>query len=402
MKMKILIVFLLLGLLSSCNFPLAPNTALPSATLPSPTLAQPTPTAEPTEAPTCLQGGSQVEINAALHGPQQEAVLCPNAVFSLSGPVVFTAAGQKVYTQGQPVDDTRAVLRITSPDLTSAVVMRDIDHAELAYVIIDGNRTGLGAKGGDALIYAGGYSTGQIISHNIIRNTRSWSSLHLIEGGSDRPCTDALIEENDVGPAGNSDNWADGISLACTKSTVRNNRITDATDGGIVIFGAPGSIIEGNRITAQTRTLLGGINLVDYAPYDGNYSGTIVRNNTIDAAGAVIRIGLGMGQFVWGCFPSTDATPPFYGATVVNNTLQGDHMQYGYLVDGVKDWTVAENIDNAKHSGAPSQDCGGVLASAPGGFQYDPARSEGNFQAEFAAAHLDLALWAIKDPQPGQ
>lgn len=402
MKTRFLISVLLLGMLSACNSVSTSNTPTSLPAVPSQTQPQPTLAAEPTEGSTCLNGGSQVDINAALHGPKQEAVLCPNAVFSLTGPVVFNKAGQKVYTQGQPVDDSRAVLRITSPDLTSAVVMRDIDRAELSYVIIDGNRIGLGAKGGDALIYAGGYSTGQIVSHNVIRNTRSWSSLHLIEGGADQPCVSALIEDNDIGPAGNSDNWADGISLACTKSTVRNNRITDATDGGIVIFGAPGSIIENNKITAQTRTLLGGINLVDFAPYQGNYTGTIVRNNTIDAAGAVIRIGLGMGQYVWGCFPSNDATPSFYGATVMNNTLQGDHMQYGYLIDGVKDWTVTENIDNAKHSGNPTQDCGGVVATAPGGFQYNPARAQGSFQPEFNAAHLNLALWAIKDPLPGK
>jgi hypothetical protein len=402
MRIKILIVFLLFGLLSACNFPLSSQTTALPPTASNPTVSEPTLTTEPTEIPTCLQGGSQVEINNALHGSQQEAVLCPNAVFSLTGPVVFNKAGQKVYTQGQPVDETRAILRITSPDLTSAVVMRDIDHAELSYVAIDGNRIGLGAKGGDALIYAGGFSTGQVISHNVILNTRSWSSLHLIEGGADRPCANALVEENEIGPAGNSDNWADGISLACTKSTVRNNRITDATDGGIVIFGAPGSVIEGNVVRAQTRTLLGGINMVDYAPYNGNYSGTIVRNNIIDAAGAVIRIGLGMGQYVWGCFPANDTTPLFYGASVTSNTLQGDHMQYGYLINGVKNWTVSDNIDNAKHTGKPTQDCGGEIASAPSGFQYDPTRSEGTFQEEFTAAKLDLALWAIKEPLPGQ
>lgn len=75
------------------------------------------------------------------------------------------------------------------------------------------------------------------------------------------------MENNESGPAGNSnETWADGISLACTNSTVRNNLIIDAPDGGIVIFGAPGSIIEGNIIRAETRTLLGGITMVDYDP----------------------------------------------------------------------------------------------------------------------------------------
>jgi hypothetical protein len=74
----------------------------------------------------------------------------------------------------------------------------------------------------------------------------------------------------ELGPAGQPDGtWADGISLACTDSVVRNNTIVDATDGAIVIFAAPGSIIEDNVIRAETRTLLGGIKLVDYAVYGG-------------------------------------------------------------------------------------------------------------------------------------
>lgn len=40
--------------------------------------------------------------------------------------------------------------------------------------------------------------------------------------------------------------WADGISLSCKGSTVFNNTIIGATDGGIVVFGSPGSWVHGN------------------------------------------------------------------------------------------------------------------------------------------------------------
>jgi parallel beta-helix repeat protein len=61
-------------------------------------------------------------------------------------------------------------------------------------------------------------------------------------------------------PAGALTQWADGISLSCANSTVYNNTIVDATDGGIVIFGAPYSVVRENRIRAATRVMLGGIN----------------------------------------------------------------------------------------------------------------------------------------------
>jgi parallel beta-helix repeat protein len=322
-------------------------------------------------------------------------------VFELTGPVVFTAADQQVYTEGLPSDDARATLRIVAPGLATAVRMRDHDFALLSNVIVDGNRTNLGPLSDDALIYAGGYSVGQIIAGNRITDPRSWSALQVIQGHSDsQPCARALVENNEIGPAGTSDDmqWADGISFTCTDSTVRNNVITDATDGGIVIFGAPGSTIEGNTVRAESRTLLGGINMVDDSTYGGSYAGTIVRNNIIDASGAVIRIGLGMGPRVWGCFGANEPGHVVTGGTVTGNTLTGAHMQYGYAMDGVADWTVTGNIDEATHTGQPSQACGNLLASAPAGFQYNSARSQGTFQPEFAEARLDLALWAVVSP----
>jgi hypothetical protein len=63
---------------------------------------------------------------------------------------------------------------------------------------------------------------------------------------------------------------------------------------------------------------------------------------------------------------------------------------------------VTGNIDQATHSGAPSVDCSGVVASAPTGFQYNPKRAQGTFQPEFKLAKLDLALWAIVAPRPGE
>ena len=178
-------------------------------------------------------------------------------------------------------------------DILCDVVLRN--------VIIDGSRPIFGHQRGEALIRAGGNVSGQVIRDVKAFETRSWSILHLFEGGDPR-CTGAIVENNELGPAGQPDGtWADGISLACANSTVRNNTIVDATDGAIVIFAAPGSIVEDNVIRANTRTLLGGINMVDYGVHEGSYTNTRVRRNVIDAAGAVIRIGMGMGWRVWVC-----------------------------------------------------------------------------------------------------
>jgi len=396
---KSALVVILFANLAGCTLPTSASQA-----------ATQEPTGVPTGVPTateppCIPSGDQSAINARLKAPDAVANLCPGAVFELSAAVRINADGQQIYTEGLPTDDTRAVLRIASGDLTTAVLMRDYDDAVLSNVVVDGNRGKLGPARGDALIYAGGFSDGQIIRANKIMDTRSWSSLQLIEGVSDgEPCTNALVEDNQIGPAGTSEEmkWADGISLACTFTMVRANVITDATDGAIVVFGAPGSVISNNTIRAETRTLLGGINMVDSQLYDGKYTRTVVSDNIIDASGAVIRIGLGMGPQVWSCLPSNSTEGPVTGGTVTGNTLRGDHMQYGFVADGVADWTVTGNIDQAKHSGKPSVDCDGRLASAPAGFLYNPARAQGVFQPEFVPGQLDLALWAIVSPRPGQ
>ncbi len=309
-------------------------TRLPT-TEPSPT-TKPLPTQEP-----CLESGDQNSINARLKWGGSEVMLCQDAVFELTGPVIINSSRQKIYTEGYPEDDHRAVLRISSESLTVAIIMRDHDDVIISNVIIDGNRPNLGYRDGEALVAAGGDVKGQVIRAVKITEPRSWSALHLVE-----PCTEALIENNEIGPAGMSDRtWADGISLACTNSIVRNNLIVDATDGAIVIFAATGSIIENNIIRAETRTLLGGIHMVESRLLNGDYTGTIVRNNVIEAVGAVIRIALPMGPRVWLCLDPGETIPTAFGGTVINNILRGEMMQYGFAADGVRNWTVLDNID---------------------------------------------------------
>lgn len=104
---------------------------------------------------------------------------------------------------------------------------------------------------------------------------------------------------------GNMQYWADGISVACADSHVHGNWVHGATDGGIVLFGAPGTLVENNTVWVGDNTQLGGIvrlffcintgcqfsycehtrqltqNMVDINPWGGNYTGTVVRNNTI-------------------------------------------------------------------------------------------------------------------------
>ncbi|MBI4539588.1 MAG: right-handed parallel beta-helix repeat-containing protein [Gemmatimonadetes bacterium] len=355
----------------------------------------------------CIPSGDQSAINQVLTRVGAHAVLCPGAVFELKGPVVFTSDSQQVYTEGLPTDDRRAILRIAEDSVWMAVDMTRASHAVLSNVIVDGNRPQLGRYTGPGdqfgnthgMIVAGvSPTTGQIIRQIKALESRDWTVLHVIGG-----CTNALIEENEIGPSGVAGGeWSDGIAHGCNDSVVRKNTVTDATDVGIVIFGAEGSVIEDNVIRARTRTLLTGIGMADILGYGGNFTNVRVRRNVIDAQGDTIRVGMLMGRRVFVCIPEERVAeePRLYGAIITDNRLEGDYMQYGFAVDGVRDWTVTGNIDNARHSGTPSLACNGQMPSPPAGFQKYSPRADGQFQAEFKEAYLHGALHSVMPPRP--
>jgi len=355
-----------------------------------------TPTSSPTPQPTCIPSGDQSDIQSALTGAGAAAVLCQNAVFNLTETIFFTESGQEIYTEGFPTGLERAVLRLASPSITTAVNGLGVSGAKLENVIVDGNRPNLGFVPpppiGEALIWFGGsFASGQVIDHVKAYEPRSWSTIQIHEGPSNS-CSGATITNNEIGPAGQPDGtWADGISLSCRNSTVSGNTIVDATDGGIVVFGAPGSTISGNTIQAVTRSLLGGIAMVDYKPYDGDFTGTVVTGNTIAATGAQIKVAVGMGPRVWACPGPQWPAGPVRGGTVSNNSLFGAFMGYGFVADGVTDWTVSGNVSHATHSGAPGGGCGQTPAP-PGPFLKHGVHSAGSFQPEFQEAYVESLL----------
>ena len=355
-------------------------------------------------ASSCIASGTDANINAALVGTGAQAVLCPGAVFELSNSITFTAPNQEIYTQGMPTGTTRAILRVDSSSLSTAVQGNGEPGAVVENIQVDGNRPNLGySSTGGALLEMGGAGTGQTVQNIYAHDTRSWSTLHFIEGAvtnSVPQCQNGQILNNQIGPAGNpglpgvTGGWADGISMACGDTTVKGNTVTDATDGGIVIFGAPGSTVEDNTVIAATQQMFGGINMVDYGPMNGNYTGTLVTQNTIDAKGALIKVGIGMGQQVWNCTTGTN-----YGATVTDNTLEGAYMGYGYPVNGVSDWTVTGNVDDSSHVG--TQTAGGCFgspaASQPAGFQVQ-VQSGSTLQSQYTSAELTNLLGSLNGP----
>ena len=192
--------------------------------------------------------------------------------------------------------------------------------------------------------------------------------MHLSESGqTDNPCTNVTVTNNDIGPcgqegkdaAGNAQ-WSDGISFACRDSLVAQNtvsphmsiakvstdldfkQVTGSTDGGIVLFNAPGTTVTGNTITSSaTESGFGAINLVDYlAVYEGSYAGVVVSQNTI-TGDKLFNAGIAIGGCAWsfGVCSYILSGP----ATIEDNTFSG-HISFPIGVNG---WTGGLTVEKS-------------------------------------------------------
>jgi len=321
-------------------------------------------------------------LNSALNSSGSGYILslCPNKQYLIEAPILFAAPNQEISTVGYPTDDSRAILVVNGPVAngqghTTAVdgTCTNCSGVKLRNVQINGARAGGPPTGGGANIEMGGPNSNQLIEYVHSFDPRSWSCLHIAEGGL--LCNNAVVQNNDIGPCGSDafQQWADGISVSCRSAIVRNNMVNNPTDGGIVLFGSPGSLVENNTIWVENRTLLGGINMVDVLPWGGNYTGTVVQNNTIlggfatdsnsatQADGAnvddvIIKMGIAIGPQTWfGDFFGANVSS---SGTVLNNRLSGA-FGYGIAITSAQNFTVEGNalFGNTSFIGARGPNC---------------------------------------------
>ncbi|KAL0242265.1 hypothetical protein I308_105894 [Cryptococcus tetragattii IND107] len=326
-------------------------------------------------APACVRFADYDSINQMFidGGPGTKVLLCPNRLYRLSGPIIFTAADQEIATYGHPTGSERAVLRVEGRNTATAIQgdCRRCARVSVKNLVVDGNRKKLGRMRdfelATGLVVLGG-NEGQTIQNCWIKNPRGFTAIHIREGDK-LQCTGARVEKNDIGPVGEEYDperdgedpemsslgrpLADGVSIACRDSFIRDNTFRDNTDAAIVIYGSPGTLVHANHIFAQTLSAMAGILMVDSTPFDGDYTGTVVKSNIIDAVSRTIRVGIGIGPTVW----SDDTETILTGGSVIGNGLKGRYMGYGIAAAGLKQWTIKDNWDEAKHEGRKSARC---------------------------------------------
>ena len=196
-------------------------------------------------------------------------------IYEISKPLRFTTPGQSITTRGATRLSQYAVLRLAAADCGQIVHGNQVPDIVLERVVLDGNRDALSdgkaEKLSTPLVYFGGAGAKrQTVRHCVLTGTRTWSTFQLHEGAEDLTVESNIILGAGTDPRGNGREarergfaWSDGISCAARRTRLRDNLVIDATDGAIVLFGAPGSIVEDNVIATISRESLGAINMVD-------------------------------------------------------------------------------------------------------------------------------------------
>lgn len=346
----------------------------------------------------------------------EDLVLKKGAVYDISTTLRYKKAGQKIYTKGARYPSDYATLKLANTNLMMLIDGSGVADAVLERVICDGDRYHLsvvpkpriGGGGQPALVHFGAKGGDrQIVRECVFMNTRTWSTLKMHEGANGMLTENNLFFGAGVDPRGNGRDllevpfgWADAVSCAARDSLIRNNLIIDPTDVGVVLYGAPGTVVEENAISSVSRESLGGINLVDalaYYAFPGNtnlidYRGVKIRNNTIDAYGGRIHMHIPVGCVVW--VPHWRGNI-LTGGEVTGNTLAGGAGAYGIVAHGLSNWKITGNKSTAEYSGLAEYGNHKNPPDDPVDFMYDaPSVTDCELQPEFKKSqrHIEHLL----------
>ncbi|KAI0286464.1 hypothetical protein BC826DRAFT_82245 [Russula brevipes] len=368
-------------------------------------------------------------LNLALNsaGPGFVLRLCPNAQYMILAPIRFAAPNQEISTMGYPTDDSRATLVVSGPvadggghtvavdgncNNCSGVILRNVQ--------VNGNRIGAPPiNTGSANIFMGGPNMNQLIEYVRSYDPRSWTCLHIYEG-PDLLCNNVVIQNNEFGPCGSPRNKevADGVTISCRSTVVRNNMINNPTQAGISLIGCPGTLVENNTIWVVNNTSISGINLVNVGPWGGNYTGTVVQNNTIiggfatdsksasqtygqNANNLVMKIGIAIGPEVWD--GDSAGTKVVTSGSVLNNRFTGA-FGYAIAIASAQNFTVQGNtlFENTSFITSRGPDCTTNITPRSASFIVDYSNvTNSTLQSDFQAVQDCKLLTCVVPPNGG-
>jgi hypothetical protein len=131
-----------------------------------------------------------------------------------------------------------------------------------------------------------------------------------------------------------------------------------------------------------SSSLTPGINLVDYEPWQGDYTNVHVHHNTFYALSRYFKVGIVVGLSSW----SDDTDAIVHDGTITDNTFHGNHFGYGIVVSSATGFTVLRNKvdDDARFAGVRGSGCPKAPENGkPTAFLINRGSAQGTFQDDF-------------------
>jgi parallel beta-helix repeat protein len=164
--------------------------------------------------------------------------------------------------------------------------------------------------------------------------------------------------------------WADGLTLhQSDDASIRNNKLTNNTDVGLISFGSARGTIRGNVIIQDSAESFAGLMLDSLAT--GDFSNTAIAQNTVSCTPGKCFFGINVGPRPW--YPSKKAV---FGGRLTGNTISGGTI--GLNISGTQGGSqlmyVGENIfeGSYSHVQVECRSTGKLMESA---LSYDPSHA---------------------------
>ena len=270
---------------------------------------------------TCLNSGTGVTLQNAINNAGSAAVvLCQQAQFAVSDQVNLPN-NITIYTEGKPSNSSlfARIYYVTGSGLVGGQGHQAIiaayarSNVNLSYLTIDGGRAAIqvepnldDARKNRTSLAAGGVDT--VVDHVRVINT---IGSVAISAADDKTCNRITITNSFVGYAGyygltsGLGQWADGIGIYCSNSTISNNEIRDVTDGGITFYGGTNTTISSNWIANSGRhgisaIVAAGARSILWADTFYGFSGSQFTSNLIQTGSAMhLHVAISAGSRMW-------------------------------------------------------------------------------------------------------
>jgi hypothetical protein len=324
--------------------------------------------------------GDQAALQAALDAtPAGGTVrLAQRAVVRLSSPLRIPR-GVTLTTAGEPdvahyASMGRLVRTAPPPAGAEPSVVDLAAGATLRNVWVAGGRAWIGQPQ-RAAVTVRIRGSGATVESSKITDPLGGSSVFVTAAEYGGECRTATVRDNLITAYTSehaNESWADGISVACPRTSVSGNAIVDATDVGIVLYrvvgGTQASVVQDNRIIAAGRSAFAALAADPLMDGDGtplSFRGASVRDNELWTGERThIDIGLAVGTHAW----FGDRSNKGAGASFTDNTTGSLSIrtQNPFAVDGMLDATVRGNTLRALPMGPSPCPPGPTVSRANG------------------------------------